>query len=110
MSTYAEGIADFWYEGHTAAHPAEFTTAFRAGTGGHRVAVYDDRIVTHRRDGRMSVLPIGDIVSVSLFESLSSQPTFGAQFEVKAPPRDVAYRFDDAATRLAFLRAVGLHQ
>jgi hypothetical protein len=83
----------------------EFTAAFRAGTGGHRVAVFNDRIVTYRLDGRTSVLPLGDIVSASTFEGGSSQPAYGAHFVVRSSSRDVAYRFDDAATRLAFLRA-----
>jgi hypothetical protein len=106
MITYAEGIAESRSEERAEAPPLAFTTAFRSGTGGHRVAVFPDRIVTHRRDGRTSVLPIGDIVSASTFEDGASEPAYGVHFVVQSPPRDIAYRFDDADTRRAFLRAV----
>lgn len=106
MSAYAEGAASARYEGCAEAQPLEFVTAFRSGTGGLRVAVFDDCIVTYRRDGLASELQIGDIIAVSTFEGGASHPAYGVQLEVKSPPRDLGYRFDDDATRLAFLRAV----
>jgi len=108
MSAHTEGSADFRHAGYPEASPLEFTTAFRAGTGGHRIAIFSDRIVTYRRDGRVSVLPLDDVASVSTFEDGPSQPTYGAHFVLKSPSREAAYRFDAAATRRAFLRAARL--
>jgi hypothetical protein len=89
MGGNAESYVDLRYGRCAMTQPLEFVTAFRSGTGGLRVAVFDDRIV-----------------SIGTFESGASQPTHGLKLEVKSPPRDVGYRFDDDATRLAFVRAV----
>ena len=106
MTGHADVTTGTWYEGRAEGWPLEFVTAFRSGTGGLRVAVFDDRIVTYRRDGRTAKLPIADIIAVCTFESGASQPAYGVQLEVRSSPRDVAFRFEDDATRAAFLRAV----
>ncbi len=88
--------------------PPEFLTAFRSGTGGHRVIVLPDRIVIAYRHGGTSQLPIDDIRALSTFETVSSQPAYGVQVERRSPARDVGYLFEDDATRRMFLRAVAL--
>ena len=106
MTGHAEVTTGTWYEGRMEGLRLEFVRAFRSGTGGLRVAIFDDRIVTYLRDGGTAELPIVDISSAFTFESGASQPAYGVLFEVKAAEHNVAYRFEDDAARAAFLRAV----
>ena len=106
MTGHAEVTTGTWYEGRVEGLPLEFVTAFRSGTGGLRVAIFADRIVTYLRDGGTTELPIDGIISAFTFESGASQPAYGVFFEVRAAQRNVAYRFEDEAARAAFLRAV----
>ena len=86
--------------------PAVFVTAFRNGTGGHRVEVLSDRIVTRDRRGGTSQLRFAEIESALAFETDASPPTFGIHVVRRDNPHDVRYVFGDDATRRAFLRAV----
>lgn len=90
------------------AAPREFVTAFRSGTGGHRITVLADRIIVAYRHGGTSQLPLADVRCLSTFDTLSSQPACGVRVERRSAARDAGYLFEDDATRSAFLRAVGL--
>lgn len=104
MLDYDRERIDGWFQGAIEAGRTEFTTAFRSGTGGHRVTILPDRIVTRLRTGGLSQLPIGTILAISTFESGFAEPSLGVLFETSVG--STAYRFDEEEARRAFIGAV----
>ncbi len=106
MLDYDQLRIDGWFQGDIEAKPAEFTTAFRSGTGGHRVTILPDRIVTRLRTGGTSHLPLDQILSLSTFEGGFAEPTFGVLCETRSTLGPIGFRFDDQEMRSAFIGVV----
>jgi hypothetical protein len=87
--------------------PAVFLTACRNGTGGHRIEVLTDRIVTHDGHGGTSQLRFDEIESALAFETTVMPPAFGVRMMRRDDADDVCYLFSNDTTRRAFWCAVG---
>ena len=84
----------------------EFATAFRSGTGGSRVVLLGDRIVTHYRGGRTTETRLCEIAYAGACETGLTGAAHGVYLVLRTPPYDTGYLFEQAATSLAFLAAL----
>ena len=84
----------------------EFRTVFHSGTGGNRVLLRPDRIVTVERTGRTSVLLLRDVMYSGPCESSWSPRAYGVYLVLRTPPYDTGYYFADPAERAVFLDAL----
>ena len=81
----------------------EFRTVFHSGTGGNRVLLLPDRIVTMERTGRSGALLLRDVFYAGPCESSWSPRAYGVYLVLRTPPYDTGYYFADPAERAAFL-------